>query len=100
MYWFYELGPILPPPLRLLCDQGLGPVPQRSRLIDTYSRHSLAGQPLHKREEEGYGIVPMRELYLLQPGVQPNQIVPRHHHYYGRSQTHELTNQVPDLLVQ
>jgi hypothetical protein len=37
---------------------------------------SLAGQPLHKG-------LPIRELYLLQPGVQPNQIAPRHHQYYG-----------------
>ncbi len=33
---------------------------------------SLAGQLLHKREE-GSGVMPIRELYLLQPGVQPNQ---------------------------
>ena len=27
--------------------------------------------------------MPIRELYLLQPGVQPNQIALRHHQYYG-----------------
>ena len=25
----------------------------------------------------------IHELYLLQPGVRPNQIAPRHHQYYG-----------------
>ena len=55
---------------------------------------SLAGQPLHKKEEEGSGIMPIRELYLLQPGVQPNQIAPRHHQYYEAVPN---TNQVPDL---
>jgi hypothetical protein len=42
------------------------------------------------------------ELYLLQQGVQPNQIAPRHHQYYclGLAQTHKLANQVPDILVQ
>ena len=46
-------------------------------------RSSLAGQPHHKREE-GSGVMPISELYLLQPGVQPNQIIaPRHHQYYG-----------------
>ncbi len=38
---------------------------------------SLVGQPLHKREEES-GVMPIHELYLLQPGLQPNQIAPRH----------------------
>ena len=37
----------------------------------------------HKRKEEGSGVVPIHELYLLQPGVQPTQIAPRHHQYYG-----------------
>ena len=36
---------------------------------------------------------------LLQSGVLPNQIAPRHHHYYGLSQIHGLTNQVTDYLV-
>ncbi len=44
---------------------------------NTTGRISLAGQPLHKREE-GSGVMPIRELYLLQPGVQPNQITLRH----------------------
>ena len=44
---------------------------------------SLAGQPLHKSGEEGSGVMPMCELYLLQPRVQPNQIAPCHHQYQG-----------------
>ena len=27
--------------------------------------------------------MPIRELCLLQPGVQPNQIAPHHHQHYG-----------------
>jgi hypothetical protein len=40
-------------------------------------------------EEEGSGVVPICKLYLLQQGMQPNQIAPRHHQYYGsgREQT-------------
>ena len=36
---------------------------------------SLVEQLLHEREE-GSGVMPVRELYLLQPEVQPNQITP------------------------
>ena len=61
----------------------------------------LAGQPLHKREEEGSGVVRIHELYLLQPkGVQPNQIALCHHQYYGAVPNAQVTNQVPDLLSQ
>ena len=45
-----------------------------------FLKASLASQPLHKREEERSGVT---NLYLLQPGVQPNQIAPCHHQHYG-----------------
>jgi hypothetical protein len=72
--------------------------------------------PFTRGEEERSGVMPIHELYLLQPGVQPSQITLYHHQYYGavsnaradhsgaRSSCsalswgcHFLTNQVLDL---
>ncbi len=42
-------------------------------LVHTQRRTDNCSPALHKREE-GSGAMPIRESYLLQPGVQPDQI--------------------------
>ena len=42
--------------------------------------HALFPSTLGGQSLGGAGVMPICELYLLQPGMQPNQIVPCHHH--------------------